>query len=565
MPKIDNQMLEIYNQSIKNDSACGKTISKEEAHKLIERAEQLNNTRQSSFSYKKEKSGNKYLRTLMQQNPQNFSLASIKMINNFLTTGQIFNDSDYDSDDSSYERHECNEHESSSDEHSSSSHHNNISSYNRSIPNIVISPSYHQPSLNNTTQPSINLATPHQPATRTISHHEYPSSNTNSMQPSVTNNHQPINPSENRHDITLSNTNNNQPITRTISHHEHPSSNTNSMQPSITISSNNAEPSLTVSDHNATINRSNVGFSPILGADNREINRAQGKLVIDFKSYPTWFCHWWPLQETKPGGDPVNNLYAPGGCLEKLDKVTGKNARMYEFTHNRKAYNEGKKYAWWGHCNNSAEAACILKQPKHAVTIKGIDGSDVTFSTMDIQGLLVKMTPSLIARVDFRGERFNSSRDDPSDPKPHVFLDVLKEWSKDKIPFVLDLDNKEQVWNFPYDKAQVFESDRSPEGFSLPSNVAANKTKFYHIEMSGTGFDRQRRVYECYIEWDDHNQVKSSNWIKTDNSHNNPDFMWRPHALGDIMNKETWQFKGQPSNPEVDPQCIYNIYMQSLA
>jgi hypothetical protein len=66
------------------------------------------------------------------------------------------------------------------------------------------------------------------------------------------------------------------------------------------------------------------------------------------------------------------------------------------------------------------------------------------------------------------------------------------------------------------------------------------------------------------VEWDSNGQAKSSDWIKTSNSHNNPDFMWRPHPVGDIMNKATWQFRGKPSNPEVDPQVIYDIYMKSL-
>lgn len=83
--------------------------------------------------------------------------------------------------------------------------------------------------------------------------------------------------------------------------------------------------------------------------------------------------------------------------------------------------------------------------------------------------------------------------------------------------------------------------------------------------MSGTGFDKKKRVYEFYIQYNGDGSVKSSSWIKTANTHNNPDFMWRPHPVGDITNKATWQLRGKVSNPEVDPQFIYDLYMESLA
>jgi len=177
---------------------------------------------------------------------------------------------------------------------------------------------------------------------------------------------------------------------------------------------------------------------------------------------------------------------------------------------------------------------------------------------------LVKVTPSLVNNVDFKGERYNSSRDNPGDPKPEVFLQVLEDWSKDGLPFVLDIDHREQVWNFPYDKAKVFESDQAPEGFSA-SLSGEGTTKYYHIEMSGTGFDNKARVYECYVQKNNAGSVISSGWIKTPSTHNNADFMWRPHPVGDLTNKANWQQRGKVSNPNVDPQVVYDIYMRSIA
>jgi hypothetical protein len=301
---------------------------------------------------------------------------------------------------------------------------------------------------------------------------------------------------------------------------------------------------------------SNVG-SGVVGA--------HGKEIINFQAAKaTWGCHWFPLQESKVGGDHINNLYAVGGCLDKLDALTGGSARQYEFEHNRKPFGSGQQYSWWGHCNNASEAACILRAPQHDVVMKGANGNEVRFTKNDIQGLLVKVAPSLVNGVDFKGERYNGTRDNPQDPKPELFLQVMKEWTKDGLPFVLDIDNREQVWNFPYDKVKIYESDRAPQGFS-GSIEGEGTVTYYHIEMAGTGFDKKARIYECYIQKNSSGAVVSSAWIKTGNTHNNPDFMWRPHPVGDITDKSVWKLKSKPSNPQVDPQVVYDIYMKSLA
>jgi hypothetical protein len=292
----------------------------------------------------------------------------------------------------------------------------------------------------------------------------------------------------------------------------------------------------------------------------------QDRVTLDFQaSKQTWACHWFPMQETTPGGDPINNLYAMNGPLHKLDKVTGLNAQDYEFKTYRKDANAGQQFGWWGHCNNAAEAACLLQAPKNEVVMMSKTGEPVVFSPMDIQGLLVKVTPSLIERVDFRGLRFNDpARDDPSDPKPEVFMSVMKEWAKDGMPFVLDIERKAEVWNFPYDQVKITESTKQPEGFDVQMPKDGS-VKYYQIEMSGTGFPNKNRVYQCFVQRNHQGQVISSSWIKTPNSNNNPDFMWRPHPIGDLMDRNTWSIKGPINNPAVDPKVVYDIYIKSLA
>ncbi|HXW60200.1 MAG TPA: hypothetical protein VEK06_01560 [Myxococcota bacterium] len=297
------------------------------------------------------------------------------------------------------------------------------------------------------------------------------------------------------------------------------------------------------------------------------ITTPYGKRILDFRSSnPTWECHWFPLKENRPGGDPTNNLYAKGGALQKLDMVTGKNSQGYEYAHHRKGIGEGAQFNWWGHCNHAAQVACIFQEPRHSVTVTGRDGRPVTFDTNDIQGLLVKASGCLIQKVDFRGQRFNSStRDDPNEPYPDMFISVMQEWAQKGMPFVLDIDREGQVWNFPYDQVLIDESNQPPQGFNgnLPND---GSVKYYHIHMEGTGYPSKIRNYAAYIQRDASGAVTNKGWIKTPNTNNNPDFMWQPYGMPNIMDRSNWQLRGNEiSNPEVDMQVIYDIYMQSLA
>lgn len=292
------------------------------------------------------------------------------------------------------------------------------------------------------------------------------------------------------------------------------------------------------------------------------------KLILHFEAKkPTWKCHWFPMQETTPGGDPVNNLFAPNGPLHKYDRLTGSDSRSYEFNHNRKTKEQGKEYAWWGHCNKAAEAACVLVEPKQDVVLTDRSGGDIRFTINDIQGLLVKVISHLIDRVDFKGNRFNGGRrDDPNDPRPEIFLKVVQDWAKDTIPFVLDIEKTEQVWNYPYDKVRIYESLKPPAHFNpLRIGSSGGFVTYYHCRMSGTGYNDEKRIYEFYIQRDHWGNVLSSSWIKTPNSNDNPDFLWRPYPVGNLMDKANWRFRaGNTNNPLVDPQVVYDIYMRSV-
>jgi hypothetical protein len=310
-----------------------------------------------------------------------------------------------------------------------------------------------------------------------------------------------------------------------------------------------------------------IGFDKVGAQEDPDFpDNNHGTIILDFHAgHKTCAWHWFPMQETRTGGDPLNNLYAPGGCLDKVDKITGSNARQYEYDHNRKAKDAGKQYAWWGHSDNAAEAACILSEPKKSVVMKAMDGSDIKFSTNDIQGLLVLVSSSLVSHVDLKGERSDSALGRSDDAiSPDYFINILKKWSADRLPFVLDIDPGYQVWNYPYDQVRISESKVPPAEFDTAQGSDDGSLTYYHIEMAGTGYDDKRRVYECFVQHGKDGRVVSSGWIKTPKTHAPPDFMWRPHPIAGLNERENWTLRGYPTNRRIDPKVIYDIYMKSI-
>jgi len=290
--------------------------------------------------------------------------------------------------------------------------------------------------------------------------------------------------------------------------------------------------------------------------------------VLEWKSpKETWHCHWFPMKETSPnGGDPINNLYAPGGVLEKYDTAFDAKSREYELKTNFRAHDSTKSDAdWAGHCNNASEVACMLEEPLYPVTFNG-----VTFSPKDVAGLLVKVSRSLADRVDFEGRRYNGRfADDPSDPKPHVFMEkILKGWGSEASspkPFVLDIDRKEQVWNYPFDQGMVVNLGGAPKNFPVALLPKGGRISFYEANLRGTTFDEQAQTYQFWIQHDANGNALKSDWIEGAGSSVNPDFAWRPHARGDLSKKDNWiQNTHKQGNPLVYGGNVYEIYVRSI-
>lgn len=287
-----------------------------------------------------------------------------------------------------------------------------------------------------------------------------------------------------------------------------------------------------------------------------------GKVILDWKSgKQTWHCHWFPMKASVAGGDPINNLYAPGGALEKYDAAFKKDARNYELASNAKAHNSSG-FDWWGHCNNASQASALLREPVKDVVMNG-----VTFTAHDISGLLCKVVPSLCNDTDFKGNRYNGPSDNPNDPNPADFLEsVLKAWCKpgESLPFILDIDRTDQVWNYPFDQARVYESDKAPMGFTPVSS--GGKTKYYRAELKGTGYKEQERNYQFWIQYDSTGKPAGQGWIAGLDPKISPDFAWRSHPVGDLNNAAAWVTNpGAQNNPKVNAEDVYRLYKASIA
>ena len=190
------------------------------------------------------------------------------------------------------------------------------------------------------------------------------------------------------------------------------------------------------------------------------------KVVIEAKNKP-WTSTYWPMagKGTNADGTPTSNLWAKGGPLDKIDQVlrarglptgardfelkpnlnwlVGKEGGYYvpnstvsekdaekttgvdfngngkieadiawDFLDSRGQFGKDGKMegtmsvGWWGSCDLVAGAGVMFKTPEKDVTIDG-----VTFTPLDIMGLLAVLSTSQGGGADFVGERYDNQPD----------------------------------------------------------------------------------------------------------------------------------------------------------
>lgn len=540
MHKIDSHMMRVYENSTSKCSANGKQISSDEAMKLIHCAREINqNTTGSSCFGSSDARGDKHLKRLLKRHKNEFSLEGLKLVKAYLETGKVPV---------------------------------LVASQPASLgAGIVVGSSQNQTRLQTT--PAV---VPVQPQTPQVSGHRpvggvsvlpsVPSTtvvngtaHTVTGAPSM-----PVRPNGGSAPVVIP------PVVTS------PVVNAPAVTTPSTPVANTTTPVIpSVPAPSRPVPSTPTPSVPPLGvpvatgpSHGGAAEGPRGAKILEWHANKAVErFHWFPLQETQPnGGDATNNLYSANGPLAKYGKFVGNDdARIYEFDHNRKAVNAGAEFGWWGHCDKAATAACILQAPKHDVIMTNANGEKVRFTKNDIQGMLVKVVGGLATQVDFRGERYNGGRDNPDDPLPDAFIKTMQDWSKDGLPFVLDIDPGPQVWNFPYDQVQIWESKNPPQGFNSSGLPNDGSVTYYQMELMGTGFPDKKRNLGAYIQRDASGKIVKQGWITGNGFNKHPDFAWRPHPVGDLRDKSLWVQHGKVSNPHVDPQIVYDIYMRSLA
>lgn len=285
-----------------------------------------------------------------------------------------------------------------------------------------------------------------------------------------------------------------------------------------------------------------------------------GTLILDFIAHKkTCRWHWFPRQELNPHRDDANNnLFANNGALYKLDQVCDSWSQNYESSHDRFSFGSGPEYAWMGHQHEAAIAACIFPPPLHKVVMINRHGRPVTFTPLDIQGLLIKIVYSLIGKQDVVGTT------DGETLSPEELIATLIAWAREQMPFVADLDHG-RVWTYPFDRVKIFMSITAPQGFDQERLYEDYITKFFRIEMTATGYPDLIQIYEVFVQYDRGGMPVNSGTVEPWARQNLPTRLMRPHAIDNLNNKESWPEHNTAfgQNPCIMPRQVFDIFSRS--
>ena len=144
--------------------------------------------------------------------------------------------------------------------------------------------------------------------------------------------------------------------------------------------------------------------------------------------------------------DHVNNLYAKGGGIDKYDKLFGTNALEYQKRHHSILPDSNRSDKnWAGFCDRAATLSCLYKYPSKPVVAK-YNNNIIEFSPRDIEALMIIVCNTTVNKSlsVFYGSR-NNSRNKESinkrEPLPLDLIEILRRFSKEYEPFVIDVDN----------------------------------------------------------------------------------------------------------------------------
>tara|TARA_B110001469_G_C9644435_1_gene325129 strand:+ start:2233 stop:3192 length:960 start_codon:yes stop_codon:yes gene_type:complete len=276
--------------------------------------------------------------------------------------------------------------------------------------------------------------------------------------------------------------------------------------------------------------------------------------------------HWWPLCELNEN-DTTNNLYAKGNALSKYDSLFGTNAVFYQ---TQKHYipkdSSRSDKSWAGFCNYASIMSSLYSYPRYPVTIKH-KTKILTLSINEIEQLLIiACSNSIKPNISFFfGKRnyndtkhdydINTSNKSNDEPLPLDLLNMLELMCKNNNPFIMDIDNGTDVWNYAYDSVKVYKYKTCPLHHNAPS---IGTTDYYNFKINSNGYPEENQNLWGYVNTiykdDEGIMCRTEKWI----SNNHPDFIWAKYPIN-----KPWEGKCI-INPEVDARIVYEIYKLSL-
>ena len=267
--------------------------------------------------------------------------------------------------------------------------------------------------------------------------------------------------------------------------------------------------------------------------------------------------HWWPMWETKIN-DRSNNLYSKRTGLDKYDTLFGTNSIKYQLENHRiPFFSDRTDKQWAGFCNYASILSSLYEYPKKNVNVK-YNGETTCFDIWDIESLMICATNNAIKNniSIFFGKRNNDdSIQSIEEPRPSDLLHMLKVLCAYDNPFIMDIDNRNPVWNYAFDKVLVHKLNTCSYKHIKP---ILGETIYYNFRIGSTAYPEKTQHLWAYINtiYDElGNMVKQTEkWI----SKVHPDFLWCKFPLN-----EPWQGKCEV-NPEIDANIVYKIYKESL-
>ena len=275
--------------------------------------------------------------------------------------------------------------------------------------------------------------------------------------------------------------------------------------------------------------------------------------------YKTQKYHWWPLlQSDISTEDKTNNLYAKGGGLDKYDNLFDTNSLIYQKKYHSIPLNSKRDDKnWAGFCDRAAMLSCLYRYPIKPVIVK-YKNKVVEFDQSDIESLMIIVSETTIcpslsvfygSRNNIKNETSKKFKETKGEPLPLNLLEILRRFSKEDEPFVIDIDNGSAVWNYPFDSIYV---TIEPIDYSDERIPKKGKNVVYRFKIESMAYP-EKNIDICGLVTYQEEFIHQK-WL----SESNPDFLWKNYSRQD-----NWRGLSD-INPNIDSNIVYKIYKESI-